>query len=73
MCFCAFYAVSTPLIPPAGGAAAATSRAVQYARLWSATPQRPYWPDTKVTACDFQERSDRDVGGGVLADSVVEA
>ena len=42
-----------------GGAAAAKSRAVQYSRLRSATPQRPYWPD--VTACDFQAKSDRDV------------
>ena len=38
LCFlCAFYVVSAPLIPSGDGAAAAQSRAVQYARLWSAT------------------------------------
>ena len=31
-----------------GSAAAAKSRAVQYSRLRSATPQRPYWPDTST-------------------------
>ena len=46
--FCAFYVVSTPLIPPGGGAAAAKSRAVRYARLRSAPSQRPYWPDTST-------------------------
>ena len=72
MTFCAFYVVSTPLIPPGDGAAAAKSRAVQHTRLRSATPQRPYWPET-LTACDIQARSERDVGGGVLAYSVAEA
>ena len=46
--FCAFYVVFTPLITPGDGAAAGKSRAVQYARVRSATPQRPYWPDTST-------------------------
>ena len=52
--------MSTPLIPP-GAPAVGHNAAPLLAE------------HQHVTVCDFQARSDRDVGGGVLADSVVEA
>ena len=66
--------MSTPLIPPGGGAAAAKNRAVQYSPpAVGHNAARLLVGHQHVTACELQARSDRGVSGGLLADSVVEA